>query len=95
MNNTKRVLVALTLSGAVLTMSGAAHAEAATASSPSRAVAADGIPGIDLNHVLHGLGLGVGGQLLGNARGANHATGHFLPAGRSAVAPLPVVGGLL
>ncbi|MFJ3206267.1 hypothetical protein [Streptomyces sp. NPDC086989] len=71
MNNTKRVLVALTLSGAALTMSGAAHAEAVTANSPSRAVPADGILGIDLNHILHGLGLGVGGQLLGNARGAN------------------------
>ncbi|MEU3408556.1 hypothetical protein ABZ766_32030 [Streptomyces sp. NPDC006670] len=97
MNNTKRVLVALTLSGAVLSTSGAAHAEAATASSPSMAVPADGILGIDLNHVLHGLGLGVGGQLLGNARGENHAKGHFLPAGHKAVVPaavVPIAGGL-
>ncbi|MFF9010864.1 hypothetical protein ACF087_34410 [Streptomyces goshikiensis] len=98
MNNTKRVLVALTLSGAVLSMSGAAHAEAATASSPSRAVQADGILGVDLNHILHGLGLGVGGRLLGNARGENHACGHFLPAGHSAVLPaaavVPIASGL-
>ncbi|GHE56412.1 hypothetical protein CP980_00365 [Streptomyces vinaceus] len=95
MNNTKRVLVALALSGAVLSMSGAAHAAAATANSPSRAVPVDGILGINLNHILHGLGLGVGGQLLGNARGENHARGHFLPAGHSVVAPLPMSGGLL
>ncbi|WP_407835188.1 hypothetical protein ACE1OC_00275 [Streptomyces sp. DSM 116496] len=97
MNNTKRVLVALTLSGAVLTTSGAAHAEAATANSPSSAAGAN-ILGIDLNHILHGLGLGVGGQLLGNARGENHATGHFLPAGHSVVLPaaatVPIAGGL-
>lgn len=74
MNNTKRVTVALTLAGAVLTMSGAAHAgsPAAMASSHIMAAPADGqglnILGIDLNHILHGLGLGVGGQLLGNAR---------------------------
>ncbi|MEU3405332.1 hypothetical protein ABZ766_15520 [Streptomyces sp. NPDC006670] len=83
---------------AVLTMSGAAHAEAATANSPSSAVPADGILGIDLNHVLHDLGLGVGGQLLGNARGENHAKGHFLPAGHKAVVPAavaPIASGLL
>ncbi len=70
MNNTKRVLVALTLSGAVLSMSGAA--EAATASSHSTGVPVDGpleILGIGLSHILHGLGLGVDGQLPGNARG--------------------------
>ncbi|MET9607346.1 hypothetical protein ABZZ17_20065 [Streptomyces sp. NPDC006512] len=91
MNNTKRVLVALALSGAVLTMSGAAQAGAATAGSTSRAVPADGI---NFGHILHGLGLGVGGQLLGDARGQNHAKGHFLPAGHSAVVPAAIVGGL-
>ena len=92
MNNTKRVLVALTLSGAVLTMSGAAHA--VTPAAMAMAAPANGqglnILGIDLNHILHGLGLGVGGQLLGNARGQNHAQGQFLPAGHSAVVPAVV-----
>ncbi|WP_328930888.1 MULTISPECIES: hypothetical protein [unclassified Streptomyces] len=95
MNNTKRVLVALTLSGAVLSMSGAA--EAATASRHSAGVPVDGplnILGIDLNHILHGPGFGVDGRILGNARGENHARGQFLPAGHSAVAPLPIAGGL-
>ncbi|MEU9438627.1 hypothetical protein [Streptomyces sp. NPDC048252] len=69
MNHTKRVLVVLTLAGAVLTMSGAAHALTSTTMANIRAIPApaDGanILGIDLGHILHGLGLGVGGQLLG------------------------------
>ncbi|MFC8198332.1 hypothetical protein ACFUTV_23485 [Streptomyces sp. NPDC057298] len=86
MNHTKRVLVALTLTGAVLTMSGAAHAQtpAAMANSPIRAIPAPAgeglnILGINLGHILHGLGLGVGG-FLGTDRGQNHANGSFLPS---------------
>lgn len=67
MNNTKRVLVALALAGAVLTTTGVAHAGTPTAAA-NRHVGANPAPseglnilGIGLGHVLHGLGLGVGG----------------------------------
>ncbi|MFF7199909.1 hypothetical protein [Streptomyces sp. NPDC008141] len=69
MNHTKRVLVALALAGAVLSASGTAHAQTPAAPANIFGSADPDILGINLGHVLHGLGLGVGGQLLGNARG--------------------------